>query len=1110
MFPVRKPTKEELDTITPIILTSEVPWDPDNEHDDHDVSPDELNDAFLEEEQSSSGGHFMLNTMKKEQYDWTHIQRCLGYKPLDVCMKTMKNTTQYARNHLRLPMREHYKPRFPALNVKRLNETVCMDTFFASEKALGGFTCCQLFVGKVSRLVECFPLTNEGYLSESVEDFIRKWGAPNCLFSDNAKSEVGRAVKAILRKYNIKQATTEPGHSNQNLAERLIQEVKNSVNTIMDRMKVPGCLWYLCVEYVCYLLNRLSRETLNDRTPYEVATGQRPDISALLHHYFYQPVFYLDKSASFPESKERLGWWVGVAENCGDALTYKVLTTDFNVITRSVVRASDHPVHPNRRAAKDLEDRDDAIMTTLHEQMKREGSNADLPTFDPTEIVGKKFLKDINGNPHKAEVVEQVDPTRFKVVIGDGDREEILTYNEIMDFIDKKWNPDDNEQTFIFESVLDHRKGQNGRYEVLVKWQTGEETWEPLKEMIQADPVTLAKYAMEHDMLNTPQWKSLKRHAVETTKRYLRTMRVFAYATKRNSEKYKFGVRLPNNYRHAERLDAENGNTLWQDAVKTEMQKLHKYGVFKDLGVGVNPSPEYKKISVHMVYDVKYDGRRRARLVAGGHLTDPTNDTPYSGIASLKNVRACIFLGLLNGLDICAADIASAYLEAYTKEKIYIVAGPEFGELEGHTLLIVKALYGLRTSGGRWAELLADMLRKIGFRQTKVDPAIWMKDCGSHYEYIVLWVDDLLFISKNPMEIVKELEKKFTLQGVGRPEYYLGADMKFMEAPEGQKVFTMGSKTYVKRCLTNFERLMGFKPPKGVRIPKDPRDHPELDESDFLDEKGQKIYMSLMGMLQWAVTLGRVDIHETVMTMSRFRAQPRKGHLERLTKVFGYLNYYKSCSIKFRTDLPDYSNFKHETFDWQYIYGDVKEELPSDMPEPKGKEVIISVFHDANLYHCRVTGGAVTGILVMLNKTPVHWVSKRQSTVETATYGSEFVSGRASTDEIIEFRYALRMLGAPICGPSYLFGDNKSVVDSASIPDFNIKKRHLALCYHRMREAIAAGIIQYYHIDGKENPADVLTKSLPHPQLWKLMKPILHWIDTSDEGEDSMKKESET
>ena len=106
--------------------------------------------------------------------------------------------------------------------------------------------------------------------------------------------------------------------------------------------------------------------------------------------------------------------------------------------------------------------------------------------------------------------------------------------------------------------------------------------------------------------------------------------------------------------------------------------------------------------------------RRKARLVAGGHLTAPTlNDSPYAGIASIKSIRTCIFLAEHNDMLLWAADVGNAYLEAWTKEKLYITAGPEFGPLEGHTLIVDKALYGLRSSGARWAERLADSLRKV-------------------------------------------------------------------------------------------------------------------------------------------------------------------------------------------------------------------------------------------------------------------------------------------------------------------------------------------------------------------------------------------------------------
>ena len=235
------------------------------------------------------------------------------------------------------------------------------------------------------------------------------------------------------------------------------------------------------------------------------------------------------------------------------------------------------------------------------------------------------------------------------------------------------------------------------------------------------------------------------------------------------------------------------------------------------------------------------------------------------------------------------------------------------------------------------------------------------------------------------------------------------------------------------------------------------------------------------------------------MTFSRFRAEPREGHLSRVKRVFSYLERYKNCSIKFRTDRPDYFKYKPMRPDWAYIYENVFEEISLDVPEPLGLPVDVSGFHDANLLHDLITGRSATGMLAMLNKTPVEWYSKRQPTVETATYGSEFNSARTATDILIDIRYALRMLGARVEGPSHLFGDNQAVIKSSTIPESLLKKRHNVLAYHQVRECIAAGIIAYHHIASKENPADVLTKFLPHNQMIYLMGPYLHWLTTKEE-----------
>ena len=215
--------------------------------------------------------------------------------------------------------------------------------------------------------------------------------------------------------------------------------------------------------------------------------------------------------------------------------------------------------------------------------------------------------------------------------------------------------------------------------------------------------------------------------------------------------------------------------------------------------------------------------------------------------------------------------------------------------------------------------------------------------------------------------------------------------------------------------------------------------------------------------------MGRFDIAVHIMTMSRFRQQPGTGHLERLKKIIGYLANFLHGSLRFRLHEPHYSNLPQREYNWQRtVYAGAKEETPHGIPKPKGKHVTTTTYVDANLHHDQVTGRAVT--------TPSHWHTKRQATVETATFGSEFVAARIATDQIIDLRYKLMYLGVPIRSKRYMFGDNKSVVDSASIPTSTLSKKSTLAKYHRVREAIAAGYLQFNWKDGKSNPADILSK----------------------------------
>ena len=147
-------------------------------------------------------------------------------------------------------------------------------------------------------------------------------------------------------------------------------------------------------------------------------------------------------------------------------------------------------------------------------------------------------------------------------------------------------------------------------------------------------------------------------------------------------------------------------------------------------------------------------------------------------------------------------------------------------------------------------------------------------------------------------------------------------------------------------------------PPKNMRTPLDKNDHPELGDTELLTGESTQHYLTMIGQLQWLVTLGTFDILAQVSTMSRIRSAPRKGHLERLQRVYGYVLKTKHYSTRYRTEEPDYSYLP-----WSYtVNGNVQEIIPNNCPKPLGKSVTTTTTLDANLLHCLATGASLTAI----------------------------------------------------------------------------------------------------------------------------------------------------
>ena len=145
-------------------------------------------------------------------------------------------------------------------------------------------------------------------------------------------------------------------------------------------------------------------------------------------------------------------------------------------------------------------------------------------------------------------------------------------------------------------------------------------------------------------------------------------------------------------------------------------------------------------------------------------MTPDSIDSIYSGVVSTRSLRLSIFLAKLNNMKIWAADMGNAYLEATTREKLYIVAEPEFEELQRHILVIHKALYGFKSSGLTWSQRIHDIMLKLNFRPCKADPCVWLREMKKKYEYIAIYVDDLLIVYEVPHKIIQDLKEKFKLK----------------------------------------------------------------------------------------------------------------------------------------------------------------------------------------------------------------------------------------------------------------------------------------------------------------------------------------------------------
>ena len=293
----------------------------------------------------------------------------------------------------------------------------------------------------------------------------------------------------------------------------------------------------------------------------------------------------------------------------------------------------------------------------------------------------------------------------------------------------------------------------------------------------------------------------------------------------------------------------------------------------------------------------------------------------------------------------------------------------------------------------------------LNFKSCLADPDVWMRpaiksDGNTYYEYILLYVDNALVVSENAESILQnELRRYFHLkeESIGPPTVYLGGRVCKVQLENGVWAWSFSSSQYVQSAVKNVEEYLRrpenshLKIPSKAETPVTTSYRPELDVSPELMPRD---YQSLIGILQWIVELGTIDICLEVSMMSSHLAMPMKGHLDQALHIFAYLCKYHNTELVYDPSGPvvEYDVFKRR--DWTSSeFGAVqgKEEIPSNMPELRGLGFTMCAKVNADHALDTIPRCSRTGFLVYLNCALIYWWSKKQNSVESSSFGSEFM-----------------------------------------------------------------------------------------------------------------------
>jgi transposase InsO family protein len=492
-----------------------------------------------------------------------------------------------------------------------------------------------------------------------------------------------------------------------------------------------------------------------------------------------------------------------------------------------------------------------------------------------------------------------------------------------------------------------------------------------------------------------------------------------------------------------EALQSEHAEQ-WKQAMDDEMVSLlkNKTWTLEATPDGVKPIP------VKWVYKVKRDAhgnveRFKARLVAKGFMQCEGIDfnEVFAPVSKHTTFRLLMALVAAYDMELYHLDVKTAFLNGELEETIYMQQPPGYEEGgPGIACRLYKALYGLRQAPRAWHLKLKTELEKLGFKASNADPGLYIKKTQTGFVYLVVYVDDILIISKDPVaatEAKNALMSTFDIRDLGDAKYFLGMELIRSRKNRTLKIVQqrMVEELVSKYGLTN-AKTKGVPMSPSTRLTKPNDDNKVLDKTAFG-------YSELVGSLLYLAVCTRPDIAYAVGALARHMAKPTMEHWNAAKAVVRYLA---------------------GTVDYGICFGNSNNELMG--------------YCDADYAGDLNTRRSTTGYTFILNGGVVSWSSRLQPTVAVSTAEAEYMAAAAAVKEALWLRTLLNDLDIN-AGTIPILCDNQGAIKLLKHPIASVRSKHIDVIYHFARERVARKEVTFDYCATDKMVADCMTKPLP-------------------------------